>query len=192
MTFSLCFLAGLWPVLVRRRSLRGLSGVAADRATDDAGGVCYIAVRIPGDKLIGPDQYERRLVKFPRFRGVVLDQLQWYADGLGGAPDLGGRGIRRAEIEQRKPFAQFLEDIVARRKLARRQMMAGACRELMRPDRTAGGARRACDDRGALVIRLERIHFRTRTGRARLPFGFERILVGRGIEFAQEFPVAFD
>src|SRR5882757_8080368 len=71
-------------------------------------------------------------------------------------------------------------------------MMACARRELMRPDRTAGGARLACDDRGALVIRLERIYFRTRTGRARLPFGFERILVGRGIELGQEFPVAFD
>src|SRR3954471_23997269 len=108
--------------------------MAADDAADDALRVCYIAVRIPGDKLIGPDQYEHRLVKFPRFRGVVLDQLQWYAAGLGGAPDRGGGGSRRAEIEERKPFAQFLEDIAARRKLARRQMMAGARDELMRPD----------------------------------------------------------
>src|SRR3954453_19973614 len=71
-------------------------------------------------------------------------------------------------------------------------MMAGARRELMRSDRTADSTGRACDDRGSFVIRLEGIHFRTRSGRARRPFGFERNLVAGGIEFGQETPVVFD
>ena len=116
------------------------SGVAADRAADNAGGVCHITVRREGDELIGSYQHQRRLVEFPAFRAVLPDQLERHVAGLCGALDFSDSGVRCAEIEQRKAGAQFLEDITARRELARRQMMSGPGGEFMRPDRAADGA----------------------------------------------------
>src|SRR5689334_12687637 len=71
-------------------------------------------------------------------------------------------------------------------------MMAGARGELVQPYRTAGRTRRACDDGRTFVVRLERIDFGTGARRTCLPFGFESVLVGGGIEPGQKFAVALD
>src|ERR1700754_2510880 len=105
-------------MLARSREASPLSsGVAADRATNNGGGIARPAVRHPGDELVGPHQDQRRLVEFPQIRAVVADQLERHSPRLAGANDLGASALRRAEIEQGKAGSQFLEDIAARREL---------------------------------------------------------------------------
>src|SRR5579864_988076 len=149
-------------------------------------------VALPSDIMIGPHEGEARFIGLaPAIISVVNNFERKIQRARLARENVAGIRLG-AERKQRIARAELLEDIAARGKLLRREVMAGARLEGMLAMRGRLAAGRTRDHRRAFVIRLVGHEPIADAGLALLPGVLKLGAVARGVVAIEEMPVPVD